>query len=34
MFDAFSSALSALNADSDAIKIVGNNLASLNTTGF
>ena len=34
MFDAFSSALSALNADSGAIKIVGNNLANLNTTGY
>ncbi|HJT88772.1 MAG TPA: flagellar hook protein FlgE [Bryobacteraceae bacterium] len=34
MFDAFSTALSALNADSTAINIVGNNLANLNTTGF
>jgi flagellar hook protein FlgE len=31
---AFSSALSALNADSTAIDVVGNNLANLNTTGF
>jgi len=34
MFTAFSTALSALNADSTAINIVGNNLANLNTTGF
>lgn len=34
MLTAFSSALSALNADSTAISVVGNNLANLNTTGF
>jgi flagellar hook protein FlgE len=34
MGTAFSTALSALNADSDAINVVGNNLANLNTTGF
>ena len=34
MFTAFSTALSALNADSTAINVVGNNLANLNTTGF
>ncbi|MBZ5575027.1 MAG: flagellar hook protein FlgE [Acidobacteriia bacterium] len=34
MFDAFSTALSALNATSTAISIVGNNLANLNTTGY
>ena len=34
MGTAFSTALSALNADSTAIDIVGNNLANLNTTGF
>ena len=34
MFTAFSTALSALNADSTAISVVGNNLANLNTTGF
>jgi len=34
MFTAFSTALSALNADATAIDIVGNNLANLNTTGF
>ena len=34
MFPAFSIALSALNADSTAIDITGNNLANLNTTGF
>lgn len=34
MFDAFSTALSSLNADSTAISIVGNNLANLNTTGY
>jgi flagellar hook protein FlgE len=33
-FDAFSTALSALSADSTAIDIVGNNLANLNTTGY
>ncbi|MGH7867774.1 MAG: flagellar hook-basal body complex protein, partial [Candidatus Dormibacteraceae bacterium] len=34
MFSSFSSALSALNADSDALAVVGNNLANLNTTGY
>lgn len=34
MSTAFSTALSALNADSTAIDVVGNNLANLNTTGF
>jgi flagellar hook protein FlgE len=34
MFDAFTTALSALNADVTAIDIVGNNLANLNTSGF
>jgi len=34
MFTAFSTALSALSADSTAIDVVGNNLANLNTTGF
>src|SRR5581483_2557772 len=34
MFDAFSTALSALSANSTAINIVGNNLANLNTTGY
>jgi len=34
MFPAFSTALSALNADSAAIDVTGNNLANLNTTGF
>lgn len=34
MFTAFSTALSALRADSTAIDIIGNNLANLNTTGF
>lgn len=34
MFTAFSTALSALNADTTAIAVVGNNLANLNTTGF
>jgi len=34
MGTAFSTALSALNADSSAIDVVGNNLANLNTTGF
>jgi flagellar hook protein FlgE len=34
MGTAFNIALSALNADSTAIDIVGNNLANLNTTGF
>src|SRR3954469_24666383 len=34
MFTAFSTALSALNANSTGINVVGNNLANLNTTGF
>jgi len=34
MFTSFSTALSALNADSTAIDVVGNNLANLNTTGY
>lgn len=34
MLTAFTTALSALNADSTAISVVGNNLANLNTTGF
>jgi flagellar hook protein FlgE len=34
MFTSFSTALSALNAASSAVNIVGNNLANLNTTGF
>ena len=34
MFTAFSTALSALTADSEAINVVGNNLANLNTTGY
>lgn len=34
MLTAFSTALSALGADSTAISVVGNNLANLNTTGF
>jgi len=34
MLTAFSSALSALSADSTAISVVGNDLANLNTTGF
>jgi flagellar hook protein FlgE len=34
MFTSFSTALSALNANSTAINVVGNNLANLNTTGF
>ena len=34
MGTAFSTALSALNADSTAIDVVGNNLANLNTPGF
>src|SRR5579871_6741793 len=34
MFGSFSSALSALNATSTAIEVVGNNLANLNTTGY
>ncbi|HEY7335616.1 MAG TPA: flagellar hook protein FlgE [Bryobacteraceae bacterium] len=34
MFSSFSTALSALSADSTAIDVVGNNLANLNSTGF
>src|ERR1035441_4820166 len=34
MFTAFSTALTALNATSTAIDVVGNNLANLNTTGY
>ena len=34
MFTSFSTALSALNATSTAIDVVGNNLANLNTVGF
>ena len=34
MYTAFSTALSALQADSLAIDVVGNNLANLNTTGY
>jgi flagellar hook protein FlgE len=34
MFPAFSVALSALQADSTAIDVVGNDLANLNTTGY
>ncbi len=34
MFTAFSTALSALNAHSSAVNVVGNNLANLNTTGY
>jgi flagellar hook protein FlgE len=34
MFTSFSTALSALNATSIAIDVVGNNLANLNTTGY
>lgn len=34
MYTAFSTALSALNATSTAIDVVGNNLANLNTPGF
>jgi flagellar hook protein FlgE len=34
MFAAFSTALSALTADSAAIDVTGNNLANLDTTGF
>src|ERR1035441_3413473 len=34
MSTAFSTSLSALNADSTAIDVVGNNLANLNTSGF
>ena len=34
MFTSFSTALSALNATSTAIDVVGNNLANLNSPGF
>ncbi len=34
MFTSFSTALSALNATSTAIDVVGNNLANMNSTGF
>ena len=34
MFNAFSTALSALAADTTAVDVVGNNLANPNTTGF
>jgi flagellar hook protein FlgE len=34
MFTSFSSALSALSADTTAIDVVGNNLANMNTPGF
>ena len=34
MFNSFSTALSALNASSAAIEVIGNNLANLNTSGF
>ncbi len=34
MYTAFSTALSALNATSTAVDVVGNNLANVNTTGF
>jgi flagellar hook protein FlgE len=34
MFTAFSTALSALAADTTAVDVVGNNLANLNTTGY
>jgi flagellar hook protein FlgE len=34
MFTAFSTALSGLNAMTNAIDVVGNNLANLNTTGY
>ncbi len=34
MFTSFSTALSALNATSTAIDVVGNNLANMDTTGF
>src|SRR5580698_5560970 len=34
MLTSFSTALSALNASSTAIDVVGNNLANLNTTGY
>ena len=34
MFSAFSTAISALNANSTALSVAGDNLANLNTTGF
>src|SRR5215813_9959611 len=34
MFTSFSTALSALNATSTAIDVVGNNLANMNSPGF
>jgi flagellar hook-associated protein FlgK len=34
MFTSFSTALSALNATSTAVDVVGNNLANLNTPGL
>src|SRR3954467_13017691 len=34
MFTSFSTALSALNATSTAVDVVGNNLANLNTPGY
>ncbi len=34
MFTSFSTALSAMNADSTALDVVSNNLANLNSTGF
>src|ERR1022692_647038 len=34
MFTSFSTALSALDATSTAIDVVGNNLANMNSTGF
>ena len=33
MFNAFSTAISALNANSTALSVAGDNLANLNTTG-
>ena len=34
MFTAFYTSLTALDAESSAISVVGNNIANLNTTGF
>ncbi len=34
MFTTLSTALSALNANSTAVSVVGNDLANLNTTGY
>ena len=34
MFTSFNTALSALDADTTAIAVVGNNLANLNTTAY